>query len=102
VADDEGKLEPRAQYLAQNSPNPFGSSTTISYSLRARQAVTVTVYDIRGALVREVVKETVSAGVHRVVWDGRDARGNAVASGVYFCRMDAAEFSETRRMVLLR
>jgi hypothetical protein len=102
VADDEDEVRLRARYLAQNRPNPFASSTTIVYSLRARRPVSMRVYDIRGALVCEIVNEAVSAGVHRVTWDGRDAQGREVGSGVYFCRMQAGEFSETRRMVLLR
>ena len=103
VEDGEGEgLRSHAQYLAQNYPNPFGSSTTIAYSLRAPGRVRVSIYDIRGALVREVVKERVAAGVHRVVWDGRDTRGRTVGSGIYFCRLEAGDFAETRRMVLLR
>jgi len=102
VAGDEGELEAPAQYLAQNRSNPFCTSTAISYSLRKAGPVTVSVYDIRGALVRELVNETVAAGVHRVIWDGRDGRGSKVGSGIYFCRLAAGEFSETRRMVLLR
>jgi hypothetical protein len=102
VAGGDDEARPLAQYLAQNRPNPFGASTMISYSLRARQQVSLCVYDIRGALVRELVDEPVVAGVHRVTWDGRDGRGKQVSSGIYFCRMEAGEFSETRRMVLLR
>ncbi|KPJ58133.1 MAG: hypothetical protein AMJ46_14620 [Latescibacteria bacterium DG_63] len=101
VADDEDELGSLAQYLAQNRPNPFGSSTTISYSLKRRGPASVAVYDIRGALVRELVDETVAAGVHRVIWDGRDGQGREVGSGIYFCRLEAGAFTETRRMVLL-
>ena len=82
VADDEDELRRLAQYLAQNRPNPFGASTTIRYSLRTRQPVSIAIYDIRGALVRELVKETAEGGLHRVVWDGRDGRGRRVGSGI--------------------
>jgi hypothetical protein len=99
---EEGTLPPPAQYLAQNYPNPFASSTTLSYSLRARKPVSLAIYDIRGAMVRELVHETVGSGVHRVVWDGRDSRGRDVGSGIYFCRLEEGEFTETKRMVLLR
>jgi len=102
VGDDEDESRPLAQYLAQNRPNPFGAQTTVHYSLKAKCRVALAIYDIRGALVRELVDETVAAGVHQVVWDGRDGRGHAVASGVYFCHLEAGEFRETRRMVLLR
>jgi len=102
VADDEDELRSGAEYLAQNRPNPFWSSTTISYSLSAQRPVTLAVYDIRGALVRELVRGTVETGAHRVIWDGRDGRGREVGSGIYFCRLETGEFTETKRMVLLR
>jgi flagellar hook assembly protein FlgD len=60
------------------------------------------IYDVRGALVHELLSGTVSAGTQRVVWDGSDAHGKEVGSGVYFCRLEAGELSETKRMVLLR
>ncbi|KPK67512.1 hypothetical protein AMJ82_10520 [candidate division TA06 bacterium SM23_40] len=91
-----------AHYLAQNYPNPFGSATTILYSVGTLKPVRLAVYDIRGALVRDLVDQTVAAGVHRVTWDGRDARGTEVGSGVYFCRLEAGDFAETKRMVILR
>ncbi|KPK67201.1 hypothetical protein AMJ82_11085, partial [candidate division TA06 bacterium SM23_40] len=93
---------PRYLYLSQNHPNPFGSSTTISYSLAAAAQVRLAVYDIRGARVRGLVSGTAPAGSHQVAWDGRDERGREVGSGIYFCRLEAGERSETRRMVLLR
>jgi flagellar hook assembly protein FlgD len=64
--------------------------------------VTVVVYVVRGALVRELVDETVAAGIHRVAWDGRDGRGRSVGSGIYFCCLEGGESTETGRMVLLR
>jgi uncharacterized membrane protein YphA (DoxX/SURF4 family) len=93
---------PGSWYLSQNHPNPFGSATTITYALPDAQPVTLAIYDIRGALVRDLIRGTVSAGQHRVVWDGRDGRGHSVASGIYFCSMEAGGSRETRRMVLLR
>ncbi|KPL05823.1 hypothetical protein AMJ71_10785, partial [candidate division TA06 bacterium SM1_40] len=92
----------RYLYLSQNRPNPFGSSTTISYSLAAAAQVRLAVYDIRGARVRELASGTAPAGSHQVAWDGRDERGRKVGSGIYFCRLEAGERSATRRMVLLR
>jgi hypothetical protein len=103
VADGDGD-EPRsvAQYLGQNCPNPFRSTTTIQYGLVAPTLVRLDTYDVRGALVRRLVNESVPAGHHRAIWDGRDERGHRVGSGIYFCRLEAGELRETRRMVLLR
>lgn len=101
--EEEGEPQrPACQYLAQNCPNPFGSTTTVQYGLRTAAHVRIGIYDTRGAFVRSVVNEELPAGHHRAVWDGRDDRGHQVGSGIYFCRLEAGEFRETRRMVLLR
>ncbi|KPK66464.1 hypothetical protein AMJ82_11790 [candidate division TA06 bacterium SM23_40] len=104
VGDGDEEDEPRvlAQYLGQNYPNPFSSSTTIAYSLARPALVRIAIYDIRGALVRELVEETITAGPHGVGWDGRDQRGHRVGSGIYVYYLEAGEFTETRRMVILR
>jgi flagellar hook assembly protein FlgD len=64
--------------------------------------VTIVVYDATGRLVRTLVDEEQSAGVRDAAWNGRDDHGTTVVSGVYFCRMTAGKFSETRRMVMLK
>jgi hypothetical protein len=101
-ARDSGGNEQLGRYLAQNHPNPFRSTTTVVYAIPNPALVTITIYDIRGALVRTLVSGSVSPGQHHAVWDGRDVRGHEVASGIYFYRLAAGEFTETRRMVLLR
>jgi hypothetical protein len=93
---------PVATRLAQNIPNPFNPSTSIQFTMEAREHVTIAVYDANGALIRTLVDEVRSAGVNDVSWDGRDARGNTMSSGVYFCRMTAGGKSESRKMTLLK
>ena len=88
--------------LGQNTPNPFNPTTLISYSLPAREHVTVSVYDAAGRLVRTLVNETRGAGAHDVQWDGRDDAGVTVGSGVYFYRLSAGSFTESRKMVMLK
>jgi hypothetical protein len=88
--------------LAQNCPNPFSLTTTITYSVEAPGPASLAIYDLRGALVRTLVSGEASPGAHRVVWDGADSRGSRVASGVYFCLLSADGSTETRPMVLLR
>jgi len=89
--------------LAQNVPNPFNPSTTIRFSLRQRSKVTLSVYDVRGRRVRTLVRGVRTAGVeHVVAWDGRDDAGAAVSSGVYFYRLVAGSFTQTRKMLLLK
>jgi FlgD Ig-like domain len=88
--------------LQQNRPNPFNPQTTIAFSIKARGHVGLSIYDVGGRLVRTLANETRAAGAYQLTWDGRDARGQAVASGVYFYRLVAPEFTKTRKMVLLK
>jgi hypothetical protein len=93
---------PIAAYLAQNAPNPFNPSTTISFGVASPGRVTLSIYDVSGRLVRTLVDEPRSAGLYRQNWDGRNAGGAAVSSGVYFYRLRAGTFLETKKMVLAR
>ena len=93
---------PGAFYLAQNFPNPFNPTTRITFGLKAPAAVSLRIYDASGRLVRVLVAETRAAGQCAELWDGRDSRGSAVASGMYFYRLDAGTFAQTRKMILVR
>lgn len=88
--------------LAQNYPNPFNPRTTIAFSLAAPSETQLRVFDVRGASVRTLVNGRREAGLHRVDWDGRTDAGQPVASGVYFCKLVAGSFSDTKKMVILR
>ncbi|MCP4251681.1 MAG: T9SS type A sorting domain-containing protein, partial [bacterium] len=83
-------------------PNPFNPSTTISYTLPSRARVHLGVYDVRGRLVATLADDVVAPGPHAVDWDGRNDRGIAVPSGVYFYRLQAGTEGLTRKMVLLK
>ena len=89
--------------LMQNYPNPFNASTTIRFSLTRRTQVNLSLFNIAGQRIRQLVDEEKKSGTHRIVWDGQDQNGTAVSSGVYFYRLGTAEgFSGIRAMVLLR
>jgi hypothetical protein len=90
--------------LTANFPNPFNGVTTLGYEIREAAEVRVVVYDLGGRQVRVLVEEYQQAGRYEVVWDGRDAEGREVASGIYFYRLETAEwgFVETKRMLLAR
>ncbi|MCA9753324.1 MAG: S8 family serine peptidase, partial [Gemmatimonadetes bacterium] len=95
--------QPTAFELANPQPNPFGSATTIVYAIpNEAQAVSIAVYDVAGKLVRTLVNGVQPVGRHVAIWDGRDASGSRVASGVYFTRMDAGEFSDVKKVTLLK
>jgi hypothetical protein len=103
VEDNSGSAEPPRQYaLSQNYPNPFNAETQIRFSLPEKGQLTLEIYNILGQRVITLARGLYEVGEHRVTWDGRDNRGILVGSGVYFCRLQAGQFRETKRMVLLR
>jgi len=92
-----------SQYpLAQNYPNPFNPETDISYNLPQGCHVKLSVFNIMGQKVRTLVDEYQTAGHKTVQWDGRDHIGEEVASGVYFYRLQAGEYSQVRKMLMLK
>ncbi len=88
--------------LGQNTPNPFNPTTMISFTLGAREHVTIAVYDASGRLVRTLVDDTRGVGAHQIQWDGRDDAGVTVGSGVYFYRLTAGKHTESKKMVMLK
>ncbi|MBN1827390.1 MAG: T9SS type A sorting domain-containing protein [Candidatus Eisenbacteria bacterium] len=92
---------PARTALLGAEPNPFNPSTTIRFSLAEREEVSLRVFDTRGRLVRTLSDRILPAGIHTVRWDGRDASGAPVPSGVYFIRMDAGSFTDRRKAVLI-
>jgi hypothetical protein len=93
---------PKSTKLAQNFPNPFNPSTTIKFDLKDKGMVTLKVYNVAGQLVRTLVNGVKDANTYTVTWDGKNDRGGAVASGIYFYKMDTKDFSQTKKMVMLR
>jgi hypothetical protein len=104
IDDDEAGLVPEQGALHQNFPNPFNPTTRVTFDVpRGRpQHVTIRIYDVTGALVRTLVDDSIPPGRHTREWDGRDTRGNAVGTGVYFCRLEQPGVAATRKMVLLK
>ncbi|MBN1406645.1 MAG: T9SS type A sorting domain-containing protein [Calditrichaceae bacterium] len=86
--------------LAQNYPNPFSSSTAIAYTVDEQSEIKVTIYDILGREIRQFSAGFQTAGVHQIVWDGRNRLGQKVASGVYFYRLQSDGKSMVRKMIL--
>ena len=95
-------LLPAAFALHPNFPNPFNPSTTIAYQVPQDGPVELTVYNIVGQPLVQLVRDWRQAGTYRIAWDGRDAVGQAVGSGVYFYRLRAAGQTASRRMHLLK
>ena len=83
-------------------PNPFNPTTSIRYHLTQRTHVTLSIFDVRGELVTTLVDEEQAPGTKSIVWNARDRRGHALASGVYLCRLHAGGVEQTRKLVLLK
>jgi hypothetical protein len=88
---------PKAYVLSQNYPNPFNPTTTIQYSVPSTQYIDLKIHDLLGKEVASLVSETKQPGVYSVTWDA-----HGFSSGVYFCRLKAGSFVDTKRMILLR
>jgi len=93
---------PKYFQLSQNYPNPFNLVTHIRYALPQTSEVRIDIYDLLGRKVRSLDLGRQGAGYKTVAWDGKNERGEAVASGVYFYRLKAGEFVQSRKMTLLK
>jgi ELWxxDGT repeat protein len=104
VIDREGTMAhaPTQTALYHNSPNPFNPTTVVRYDLARAGHVTLSVYNVRGALVKTLENRPQPRGRHEVRWHGDDSEGRAVATGVYFYRLSAPGFSQTMKMLLLK
>ena len=104
LAPDEltGGEVPAANFLAQNHPNPFNPATKIVFGMKSPGPVSLRIYDASGRLVRTLVNENRVAGTYDEIWRGKDGNGRDVTSGVYFYKLVTGEYTDTRKMVMLR
>lgn len=97
IGDDPG----RGFRLGENYPNPFRRSTTVTFNAESAGVFDLSVYDVAGRRVRNLVRDSRDAGPHSISWDGRDASGARVSPGIYFYRLQGPEGAASRRMLLL-
>ena len=89
--------------LSQNFPNPFNPSTKIRFSIPNMENVNLNIYDVHGRLIRTIINNTsYNAGTYDVNWDGRNEWGELVSSGIYFSKITAGKFTETKKMSLVK
>ena len=93
---------PREFSLKQNYPNPFNPVTTIQYSLKEQSKVKLVIYNTLGQKVKELVTGLKNAGLHFAKWNGENSFGRKVASGIYFYRIEAGNYINTKKMVLMK
>jgi hypothetical protein len=103
VAENEDNQQLPTQYtLSQNFPNPFNPETKLEFTLPKACHVRLDIYDIVGRRVRTLVDEYLVAGYKVVNWNGKDDSENEVPTGVYFYRIKAGEFTQAKKMILLK
>jgi len=107
-AEEETELAeiPEEFELLQNYPNPFNATTTIVYNVPNASTdninVTLQIYDLQGRLIRTLFNGASQAGSHQATWDGYNDEGRMTASGIYFYRLQAGNFVESKRMIMLK
>ena len=100
-ASDEDVI-PDEFALHSNYPNPFNPTTTISYDLPEQAQITLGIYDLLGKRIKTLVNQSQDAGRQIVMWDGTDDVGRQVSAGVYLYRIQAGQFTQTRKMLFLK
>ncbi len=88
--------------LGKNYPNPFNPTTTLSFTLAEFGPASLTIYNAKGQLVRQLADSAYTAGQHYLLWDGRDTMGRPVSSGLYFYRLQTKDFSQSHKMILMK
>jgi hypothetical protein len=88
--------------LHNNYPNPFNPTTTISFSLKEREMVTLSIYNLKGQKIRTLESTELESGQHSIIWNGDDQNGNVVSSGIYFYKLDTDSYSATKKMVMMK
>jgi hypothetical protein len=101
VGTEEFKIE-NVKCKISNYPNPFNPETRIAYSLPEETLVEISVYNIKGQKVKNLLLDTEEAGEHFIIWNGVDSQNRSCASGIYFCRISAGSQAKTQKMLLLK
>ena len=99
---DRDNTIPNEYTLHQNYPNPFNPSTTLRYALPKQSEIKITIYDMIGRKVRTLVNSSQNAGYRSVIWDATDDNGKPVSAGIYLYQIQADEYINTKKMVLLK
>ena len=102
TAVEEKPALPEVCSLSQNYPNPFNPVTTLQYEIAQKGLVRMTVYDLLGRRVADLVNRVQEAGRYQVSWNGMDESGMPAGSGVYLCRLTSGSYTALRKMILVR
>jgi hypothetical protein len=100
--DEQGSVIPDKFELEQNYPNPFNPVTQISFSLPKSANVKLEIYNLLGQKVVTLYEGQLQAGNHQILWDGKNFKGELVSSGIYFYRLQAGDFMNIKKMILVK
>ena len=102
IREESPSLYPQEILLLSAYPNPFNPTTTIRYTIPENSQVKITIYDQQGRQVNTLVNAQQTVGDYHLQWNGTDASGRQLSSGLYFCQVQAGRFTETMKLVLLK
>jgi flagellar hook assembly protein FlgD len=88
--------------LQGNYPNPFNPETVIRFATKDPGNVKITVYNIKGQVVKTLTNQNYPSGNHQLIWNGKDDKGRSVSSGIYMYRMETPSYSKTMKMMLMK
>nr|MBP7563699.1 T9SS type A sorting domain-containing protein [Candidatus Cloacimonadota bacterium] len=100
--EDHSSVPIPKKLFSQNYPNPFNPTTTIQYGLAKDTHVKINIYNIKGQKVKTLINENKQAGVHKIVWDGKDHKQKNVSSGIYFYHIQTNHGRVTRKMLMMK
>jgi hypothetical protein len=102
VGEKPNDILPKEFSLSQNRPNPFNPSTVIDFALPTRSNVSINIFNVLGQKVRTLVDREFDAGYHKETWNGKTENGTSAASGIYFYKIDAGDYTDTKKMIMLK
>jgi len=102
VSNEDNDVVPLVTEMTGNYPNPFNPTTNIAFSVSETQNIKITVFNIKGQLVKELINEPVESGYHNILWNGKDTNNKQVSTGVYFMKFDSKEIHQIRKSLLLK
>ncbi len=102
IDEETPDLDGKIARLIGNNPNPFNQNTNIRYLLANTEKVTLKIYDVSGKLIKTLVEGYRGPGEHSITWFGKDNNENQVPSGVYFAKLSVGNFSDSKKMVMIK
>jgi hypothetical protein len=95
-------LLPPTPQVSSNYPNPFNPSTNIAFSIPEQGFTRLSIYNIKGQKVKDILSSDLAQGHHKAVWDGKDSNNHSVSSGIYFIRLESGGKVSTRKAMLIK